>query len=427
MSGLTTYVKKAQSYAQDQIVAFSDKIVYHDIKFAQRYAEFVVNIGTDVELDQEVVDLATIGAWMISASYGEEQLSKGDTAFPVSNLQEISRKKLTEFAAHVELPAENLAELETAFDTSFLPAEPQTDIARLLIDAAVAEILIEDGYKHTKKLYQEMILKDAPISKVKWFDAVAGIVESFTFSFPYCEEKMLPQKEKLLKSLLKEKKALNKRSDLVLKRELDVSERELKDLKKDLEKSKGRDDRGIQTLFRTTSKNHYTLNTMIDRKANIMITVNSIILSLVLGGVVSGNDTAEMNVLLFPVSSSTFNILLLPVVLLTLTSVSSVVFAILSIRPDVTHGSFTEEEVRNKGGNLLFYGNFHNMHERDFEWGFLQMMNDREYMYSSMIKDIYHLGQTLNKKYRNLRVSLTIFMFGLVLSVFAFWLTNFMA
>ena len=425
MSDLKKYVEQAQSYGRNEMVEFSAKIVYHDIKFAQRYTQFVSKIGTAVKLDKELIDLATIGAWMISSAYGEEKLTKGEGVFPISNLEDVARGKLAIFAAQVKLPQEKLAQLDEAFNSSFFPAVPQNDIARLLVDASVAEILVEDGYKHTKKLYQEMILKDAPISKMKWYDAVSSIVDDFSFSFPYCQEMLLPQKEKLLKDLLKEKKALGKRSDLVLKRELDVSDRELKELKKDLEKSKGRDDRGIQTLFRTTSKNHYTLNTMIDRKANIMITVNSIILSLVLGGIVSGNESSELNVLLFPVSSSTFNVVLLPILLLTLTSISSVVFAVLSIRPDVTHGSFTEEEVRNKGGNLLFYGNFHNMHERDFEWGFLQMMNDREYMYSSMIKDIYHLGQTLNKKYRNLRISLTVFMFGLVLSVLAFWLTNF--
>ena len=208
------------------------------------------------------------------------------------------------------------------------------------------------------------------------------------------------------------KKNLEKNSDLALKRELDISDQELKQLKKNLDESKGRDGRGIQTVFRTTSKNHYTLNQMVDRKASIMITVNSIILSLVLGGII-GSQPQD------------FALEHLPILLLTLTSIGSIIFAILSITPVITHGQFTEDDIRNKKGNLLYYGNFHDMHLRDFEWGFLEMMNDQEYLYSSMVKDIYYLGLTLKKKFSNIRVSLTIFLIGLTLSVASFLFVSF--
>ena len=57
------------------------------------------------------------------------------------------------------------------------------------------------------------------------------------------------------------------------------------------------------------------------------------------------------------------------------------------------------------------------MHLRDYEWAVLQMMNDQDYLYGSMIKDIYYLGQLLAKKYRFIRKSLTIFLVGIVLAV----------
>jgi len=170
---------------------------------------------------------------------------------------------------------------------------------------------------------------------------------------------------------------------------------------------KGRDDRAIQTLMRTTSKNHYTLNEMVDRKANIMITVNSIILSLVISGIIG---KAELQ---HPIHY-------LPVAMLALTSISSIVFAILSILPNRTQGKFTEEEIRGKQGNLLYFGNFHEMKQRDYEWGMLQMMNDSEYLYSSMVRDIYYLGQILYSKYSLIRWSLRIFLGGFVLSLIAF-------
>jgi hypothetical protein len=58
-----------------------------------------------------------------------------------------------------------------------------------------------------------------------------------------------------------------------------------------------------------------------------------------------------------------------------------------------------------------------------------EMMKDRDYLYSSMIRDIYFLGKVLGVKYHLLRISYSVFMFGLVLAVLAFaiaeiWLFN---
>jgi hypothetical protein len=48
------------------------------------------------------------------------------------------------------------------------------------------------------------------------------------------------------------------------------------------------------------------------------------------------------------------------------------------------------------------------------------MMKDRDYLYSSMIRDIYFLGKVLGRKYHLLRISYSVFMYGLILAVLAF-------
>ena len=48
------------------------------------------------------------------------------------------------------------------------------------------------------------------------------------------------------------------------------------------------------------------------------------------------------------------------------------------------------------------------------------MMNDKDYLYGSMIKDIYFLGVVLARKYKFLRLSYSIFMYGLIVSILAF-------
>ncbi len=96
------------------------------------------------------------------------------------------------------------------------------------------------------------------------------------------------------------------------------------------------------------------------------------------------------------------------------------VFSILSTRPKVTSGKFSKEDISNKKVNLLFFGNFHKMALNDFENGMKDMMNDEDYLYNSLIKDLYFLGKVLDKKYKLLRIAYTIFMYGIIISVIAF-------
>ena len=73
-----------------------------------------------------------------------------------------------------------------------------------------------------------------------------------------------------------------------------------------------------------------------------------------------------------------------------------------------------------KKGNLLYFGNFHNMKFRDYNWGMLQMLNDSEYLYTSMIRDQYFLGQMLSRKYKNIRIALVTFLIGFSLGAVSF-------
>ena len=49
-----------------------------------------------------------------------------------------------------------------------------------------------------------------------------------------------------------------------------------------------------------------------------------------------------------------------------------------------------------------------------------KMMVDSEYLYGSLIKDIYQLGVVLARKYKLIRWAYNIFMFGIIVSVIAF-------
>ncbi len=160
-------------------------------------------------------------------------------------------------------------------------------------------------------------------------------------------------------------------------------------------------------MFRNVMRTHVSFSSMADNKANIMISVNTLVLTIIVSIMVRKLDTNPQ--LIIPTALSNDNQL-----------GTALIFAILVTRPKVTSGTFTQDAIHNKKANLLFFGNFYNMDLGDFSWGMKEMMNNKDYLYDNMIKDFYFLGQVLGKKYKQLRFCYTFFMYGIIISVIAF-------
>jgi len=178
--------------------------------------------------------------------------------------------------------------------------------------------------------------------------------------------------------------------------------------KKKEEKKKNGSGRGVETMFRTSYRTHLDLSSLADTKANIMISINGIIISILLATV-------------YP-SMVQNRWLLVPCTILLLTCLLSLVFAVVAARPRVTHRQVTPDDVRRNRANILFFGTFTNMEEEDFLAGMWELIEDRTRTYTTMMRDLYGLGRVLSAKYRLLRLSYTVFVVGLAAGVVSFLL-----
>lgn len=143
-----------------------------------------------------------------------------------------------------------------------------------------------------------------------------------------------------------------------------------------------------------------------DQKANIMIQTNAVIISIILSILVGKLDELPQ--------------LINPTFLLLLTCVGTIIFAILATRPKITRYDTTKEDVEQKRANLLFFGSFLHLSYDDYSWGMKEMLQDKAYYTENMIKDTYNLGLVLGKKYKFLRFSYDIFMYGLIISMLSY-------
>ena len=170
--------------------------------------------------------------------------------------------------------------------------------------------------------------------------------------------------------------------------------------------------RGVETMFRTSYRVHMDLSSLADTKANIMISINGLILPILLGAISPKIDSNPW--------------LLIPTTVLMIGCLISMVFAIRSARPRVSDDPVTLEQVRRNSANILFFGHFANMSRDDFETGMTELMLDNDRLYRNMIRDLYGLGNVLTTKFKLLRTSYTVFMFSIVIGVLLFIGTYFL-
>ncbi len=164
--------------------------------------------------------------------------------------------------------------------------------------------------------------------------------------------------------------------------------------------------RGVETMFKNIYRVQMDLTSLADNKANMMISINGIIISIIIAAVAPKLDANPW--------------LLLPTTVLLLGTMVSLIYSILAAKPRVTHQSISLQDLRHSEGNLLFFGNFACLAEAEFVEGMEALMEDRPGVYEAMIRDIHGLGSVLNTKFRLLQTAYSAFMVALVAGVAAF-------
>ena len=136
------------------------------------------------------------------------------------------------------------------------------------------------------------------------------------------------------------------------------------------EKLERYDARGVQTLFKTLSRNHYNLLKMVDNKARIVLTV--------------------------------------------ICSLLSMIFALFSMVP---HRYFGSSYKKSGYKGTLYAENFAKLSLTEFKNEFKRIMKKGQNIYDEMIIDLYFLGKIITHKQRLLFVSVIIFLIGLITAI----------
>jgi hypothetical protein len=160
---------------------------------------------------------------------------------------------------------------------------------------------------------------------------------------------------------------------------------------------KKKESRSVETMFRTTLSSHIQLSAMADQKAGLMVSTNSIIISIMVTFLVQEfSDNPK---------------LFIPTGLLVLVCLLTITFALLSTRPSVRSKSH-RKTLKKSRIDLLFFGDYLALSVDDYKLAVKEMITKEERLHDAMIENIYAQGMVMERKYRLLKISYSIFIIG---------------
>ena len=389
---MDTIITAAEQYVTTLLrEKLSHNFLYHNLAHTQRVVKFTKTLIEAEQVSPNDANALIIAAWFHDTGYTE-----GST-----NHEAKSVTIATPFLKEHNVDDATISKINALIMATKMDYEPTNLLENIIRDADCVHFKSKSYTEISDLLRAEWELdKSSVYSDSEWTEKnILFYTKHHRFYTKFANENWQKGKDRNLVELLKTLK----------KQKADDKKQKTKAAEFALKKNKATlPERGIETMFRVTLRNHITLSDIADTKANILLSVNAIIVSLVLSNLVSKLDNPSNEYLIWPT------------VIFVLFTVASMILSVLATRPNVTSGKFSKDDVANKKVNLLFFGNFHKMSLPDFEWAMGEMMKDRDYLYSSMKKDLYFLGKVLDRKYKILRLTYTVFIIGIIISVIAF-------
>lgn len=384
---MSDFVTAASAYVTRLLSEKLDsRYLYHNLRHTQRVVQSTEEIAEHYGLDGAKLEGLMLAAWFHDTGYTES----------AEQHEEHSCRIAREYLESKSAPAGLTDQVCALIRATERYHQPQ-DLMEEIIRDADSSHFASESYRETAELLREelALLEIARYTNSEWRDTNIKVLRTeHRYYTDYARSNWQEGKDNNVRKLVRDKE---KRQKMAKKEKLKAKY-----------KSES-PERGIQTMYRVSMRNHLKLSDIADTKANILLSVNAIIISLVIANLIPKLDNPSNDYLI------------LPTIIFLIFSIVSMSLSILATRPNVTSGEFTREDVVQKKVNLLFFGNFHKMQLEEYEWAMRELIKDKQYLYNTLTRDLYFLGKVLDRKYKLLRWTYSIFLLGMILSVIAFF------
>ncbi len=385
MGKKSNIISKAESYVTGLFKQkLPENLLYHNLSHTYEVAEISKELGELSKLSESELEMLQVAAWFHDTGYIKKY----------NGHEEESLKYAKEFMDGQDYEKKKQEVVERLIRSTIKGHQPKDMLEEILHDADMAHIGRKRFFRKGELLRVELeSFLDETYTELEWEKKQYQFLINNNFITKAGKQEYGKRRVKNIKK---------QRKNIVKARKVTTRTKTGKDL-----------GRGIDTLYRANYRNHINLSAIADGKANMMISINTIMISVIVtlsGASLSVSKSYIIENLRFTV----------PIFILLIGSLASVVFAVLSARPKVTAREIDIEKVKEDEMSLLYFGNFLGIPKQQFVDYLNKLKADQERLYDSMSIDLYNLGGVLKEKYKLLTVSYNIFMTGLTLTVIAF-------
>ena len=379
---MSDLVQQASEYVLELFKnELSKKFIYHDFEHTSFVVSNTEEIADHYEISGESLENLILAAWFHDVghvkSYDEHE--------------KFSVELASEFLMEKGLAEDRIKEVGRLIYATQKNSVPKDMLEEVIQDADLLNIGRKKFFRVGKALRSEWEqVCNKVFSDKEWEKEQYEFLVNTDFHTEYALTKYGPQR---MKNIEKQKNLMANEQPVMQKT--------------------AKPGRGVETMYRSAYRNHINLSSIADAKANMMISINTIIMSLIITVIGSGFTFTGSD--LFKHLRFT-----IPIGVLLICCLVSAIFAIISARPKVTNRPLDMDAVKNRKSSLLFFGNFAHLALPDFVKGMSDLKEDNDLLYDNMSVDIYYLGKVLTRKYDMLRWAYNIFMVGLIISVVVF-------
>lgn len=383
-----TIIEQARDFVS---LLFKDKLsasfLYHNYNHTAGVVKAIEKLAGTTGLTEREKEILLVAGWFHDTGYTKDYKDHEHHSIEI----------VTQFLTEKDKDDDYIKAVTQLINATVYDYQPKTLSEKIIRDADYAHLASKSYFESSELLRKEWeITQNKFYTDQEWINGNLELFDKHHYHTDFAASKWPPKKEK---NALKLKALLTNTTQNM---EASVEKATTKKVK--AEKA----ERGAEAMFKITLTNHIRLSEIADSKANILLSVNAIIISIALSTLIPKLD------------SPTNAHLVIPTFIMLIFSVICIIFAILSTRPKITSGKFSREDIENKKVNLLFFGNFYKMPYEEYQWAINELLKDKDYQYTSMTKDLYYLGLVLERKYRLLRITYNLFMLGIIASVIAF-------
>ena len=363
---------------------------YHSLQHTFKVRDAALALGKSMGLNEEGLELLGLAALFHDTGFTETY--EGHEA--------ISGQIAQAFLESHGYPEEKINQVCLLIDATYPAKYPASTLEQVIKDADLSNLGSESYFDTLQDLrYEWAVFLNQAYDEKEWYKLNFKFVKEHEYFTSAARELYGFQSE------------VNRQKLKALRKSYTEPKKKKTDKKKKVEKEPSKfghiaGSKSAQMMFKTALRNHLDLSNLADNKANIMLSVNALIITIVMPLAASY------------VKSNLY--LLVPMATLLATCLLSMIFATLATRPIKMMGYTSRDLIESGKSNLFFFGNFYKMTFTEYQDGMQEVVSNDENLEGAIMRDLYYLGHSLGRKYYQLRICYTIFMWGVIATVVVF-------